>query len=201
MFRRFPLTLFPAVFVALMVTTPALKAETNVRIQLERMLTSEETSKRGIPLGKKIEIERPFLTCQDKQASISMFVALFHGDEQIMSKASGKLACGGKRTKVSSDEVVGILNSTIKEMQGNSKEGDSFLPGDQFLGKTAFNTEAYKEGSIVRPLSKELRIDLSSKTWYVITAVDSSGSQKVKSNPWVILANETIDGAKILGGY
>jgi hypothetical protein len=39
-------------FIALIVAAPALKAETNVQIQLERTLTPEETSK-GIPLGKK----------------------------------------------------------------------------------------------------------------------------------------------------
>jgi hypothetical protein len=123
---------------------------------------------------------------------------MFRGEEQILSKTGGKLACGGKQTGVSSDEVVSILNSTVKEMQGNSKYADNFLPGDQFLGKTTFSAKAYKDGSAVRPLSKELRIELGSKTWLLITAV---GSSAVKSNSWVILAKEGMDSMKKFSGY
>jgi hypothetical protein len=31
-------------------------------------------------------------------------------------------ACGGKRTGLSSDKVVSMLNSMVKEMQGSSKQ-------------------------------------------------------------------------------
>ena len=160
------------------------------RVQLERMLTPEETSK-GIPLGKKIAIEKPFLSCTGSQTEISLLVTMYRDGEQIASMASENMECGGKRTEVGSDKVVSLLNSVVKEMQGSSKYADSFLPGDQFLGKNTFSASAYKDGSVIRPLSEELRIKLESKTWMLITAV---GSSAVQSSPWVILANEDNHG-------
>ena len=197
MFRQTPLTLLPALFIALIVTAPTLKAETTVHVQLERMLSAEEISK-GIPLGKKIEMESPSLSCKGTQAKISLNVTMFRGEEQILSKTDGKLACGGKQTGVSSDQVVSMLNSMVKEMQGSSKHADSFLPGDQFLGKNTFSAAAYKDGSVIRPLSKELRVELATKTWILITAV---GSSAVNSNTWVILANEGMESMKKFSGY
>lgn len=197
MFQQFPLPLLPALFIALIVAAPALRAETNVQVQLERMLSAEETSK-GIPLGKKIEMEKPSLSCKGTQAKIYLLVTMYRGEEQLASMTGEKLACGGKRTGVSSDKVVSMLNSMVKEMQGGSKHADNFLPGDQFLGKNTYSAGAYKDGSILKPLSKELRIELASKTWLIITAV---GSSAVKSNPWVILANEGMDSMKKFSGY
>ena len=168
-----------------------------VRVQLERMLTPEETSK-GIPLGKKIAMEKPFLSCTGEETKISLLVTMYHEGEQVASKSSESVACGGKRTGVGSDKVVSLLNSAVKEMQGSSKYADSFLPGDQFLGKNTFSAGAYMDGSVITPLSEELRIKLGSKTLILITAV---GNSAVQSSPWVILANEDMDSKYKLGGY
>ena len=188
MLQQFPRPLLLVLFIALMVTAPSLWAETNVQVRLERMLNAEET--RGIPLGKKIEMEGPSLSCKGTQAKINLTVTMYRGEELLSSMAGEQLACGGKRAGVSSGKVVGMLNSMVKKMQGSSKHADNFLPGDQFLGKNTFGAGAYKDGSIVGSLSKELRVELGSKTWLVITAV---GSSAVKSNPWVIVANEGME--------
>lgn len=54
MFQQLPLPVLPALFIALIMAAPALRAETNVQVLLERIMSPEVTSK-DISLGGKMK--------------------------------------------------------------------------------------------------------------------------------------------------
>ena len=190
MFRRFPKIFLPALFITLIATSPTVKAETSVHIQLERMLSSKETANmRGIPVGK-VDKERPSFMCKGKSETISVYTAMFRGNKQLTANVSGKLACGGKRSIIKPNALMELIKPTLSRMKGAKKYSTNFFPGDQFLPKINFTSRDYKSGAFIKPLSRKLRMSFKSKTWFLITAISSSRKQVVRSTPWIIIGKD-----------
>lgn len=163
-----------------------LHAQTKVQMHLTQMLSPEEaTGLRAFSL--KVRSEEPYLTCSGDEAPLTLFVALFQGEQMVLSRTGGEFRCGGSIERLPADEVTSTAVSLSRAVRSDGQAAENFFPGDQFLAESAFSSAEYRRGSVVPGLSKELGIDFGRTSWYLVTAVASSGRLEVKSTPWVVL--------------
>ncbi len=161
-------------------------AQTSVRMHLTRILSPEETTGLRVVISKG-EPERPYFECEGDETKVTFFVALFEGNRMVLSRTNGAFTCGGRTRTLSADAVFAAHRALPAAVQGESKAAAGFIPGDEFLSQTAFSTEDYRRGSVAVPLSRELRVDLSRRSWYLVTVVGTENGQRVLSTAWVVL--------------